>query len=304
MSFPPSGPPYPGAPNQPQPPYGGQNQPYGQQPQPGQYGQPGQPGQPGQYGQPGPYAQPGQPGPYGQPGGAPYGQPGQPPAQPQPGWQGQPPYQGGPGTPPPFPGGPGGPGRNPFDPPPPGFGPPPRRNPLKKLAGFAGALVVILVIALFNFGGRIFDAFDGPERDTGSSEITEAGSMAPWDLKVGDCFNDDDTSAPPPSGTTETQTVYRIKALPCTQPHNAQVFTALTMSGSFPGDQTIFNRCQDKAQTWVGAFADEAAKLEKQDPNFGVLAYFPLVNDWKTSGNRITCSLYVKDKTLTWKIPS
>ncbi|MDX6744667.1 hypothetical protein [Actinocorallia sp. A-T 12471] len=270
MSFPPSGPPGPGAPNQPQPPYGGQNQPY----QP--YGQPAQ-----------------QPQPYGDP----YAQPGQ-----QPAWQGAPagqaPFQGGPGTPPPFPGAQPG---NPFAAPP-GSTPPPSRGGkvLRKIVGSVGGLVVIGVVAAVNF---LPDFLDSAERDDVNNEIVQEGTLRPWDLKVGDCFNDDQNAPPPADGTATSQTVNQIKALPCANPHNAQVITSISMSGAFPGDQAIVDRCEQKALKWMDGHPSAVKKLEKQDPNFGVLAYFPLTLDWSTDGNRVTCSIRTSTP-ISFKLPT
>ncbi|ROO83684.1 hypothetical protein EDD29_1191 [Actinocorallia herbida] len=279
MSFPPSGPPYPGDPNQPQPPYGQPPQPYQQ------YGQPGGPQD--AYGQP-----PQQPGPYGQPGG-----PGTPP-----------PFPGAQGTPPPFPGAPV-PGGNPFDPPG-GYPPPPPRRGgnkiAKKLAGFGGVIIAIVVLIAVKLGlgaglNAAGDALDEPDRVGPSQEITEAASMDPWDLKVGDCFMDDQSTTP--TTTEDGQTVYRIDALPCTDAHNAQVFTSLSLSGAFPGGQAIVDKCSKKLEGWIDGHAAATKKLAKLDPNFGALAYFPEETGWEIGSNRITCSIYT-NKNITFKLPT
>ncbi|GAB2861326.1 hypothetical protein GCM10022221_71400 [Actinocorallia aurea] len=274
MSFPPSGPPYPGDPNQPP-------QPYGQPAQP--YGQPGGPG-PGGYD---PYGQSNQPGPYGQQQ-APYGQPG------------------GPGTPPPFPGAPV-PGGNPFDAPPGGFPPPPGRPPKKGIgarllgcAGVVGVLIVFGVVKVLIGSGvdEVDDALNGPDRAGPSAEITEGGTLDPWDLKVGDCFLDDQTT----NTSADGQTVYSIDALPCTDPHNAQVLTTLTLTGAFPGGQAVVDKCGTKLQTWFDGHPAAVKKLEKKDPGFQVLAYYPDGAAWNTGGSRVTCSVYTHTN-ITFKVP-
>ncbi|GAA3237329.1 hypothetical protein GCM10010468_72160 [Actinocorallia longicatena] len=169
--------------------------------------------------------------------------------------------------------------------------------------GIAGLIVVGIVIKVaLSLGGNAavkgLDGLDDPDRDKDKG-ITKAGQFDPMSLRVGDCYKNTlgqgDTS----------QTVREVKAIPCAQPHNAEVFAEFTMTGSYPLSKTILDRCQSKGKAWAQKNPASYRALEKRDPNFGI-AYFS--NDavgWKSSGsNRVLCSIVASTSDLGPKLPT
>lgn len=103
-----------------------------------------------------------------------------------------------------------------------------------------GVPVLIGVVALvyLNF-------FAGPSRDS-SGQLTEAGTVAVTDLRIGDCFD-----------TSETVEISDVEAMPCTQPHAFEVYHLATHeTATFPTDaelDAIFGEvCIEPFATYVG----------------------------------------------------
>ncbi|GAA2721981.1 hypothetical protein [Actinocorallia aurantiaca] len=247
---------------------------------PPQYGPQGQPPY-----QPGPPQGPGYP----QQG------PGYPPAA------GYPQAPGHPQTPPPF-GAPQPPPGNVFAPPPPG----PRKNNKGPLVGCLGVVAVVVIFIAIRVVGNIasdgvskgIEAIDDPDRTT-SGEITDQGNLDPLKLQVGDCYHNSISSV------DTTETVRSIDAIPCTDRHNAQVFSETTMSGVYPTATQFVDKCTEQAKSWAGRYGSAYQALEQRDPNFSVSAFFPLIGQWSTTGaNRITCSLVSSTGDLGAKLPT
>lgn len=99
--------------------------------------------------------------------------------------------------------------------------PPPRRKRGRLwLALLAAVTVGIITYALVD--GRDASA---PERAPGT-EVAEPTALSPIDLQPGDCYN----AAPLPADGTDTP-ISSVDAVPCTDPHTAQVVTKLGYAG-------------------------------------------------------------------------
>jgi hypothetical protein len=79
-----------------------------------------------------------------------------------------------------------------------------------------GVIVLVVVGAGFFFAAR--------RGDTG--EITDAGDLSVFDLRVGDCFD-------VPSDTDATEELGTVKAIPCDEPHVYELF----WSGDYPASE-------------------------------------------------------------------
>jgi Domain of unknown function (DUF4190)/Septum formation len=291
-----SPPPYPtsGAPQSPDP-WGPQQQPaWGQQPQqPGVYGQP-QPGVYGQPAQPGVYGQPAQPGVYGQP-----AQPAQwsPPAQDQWGqqqdqWGQQPPGQWG-------------------QQPTPASYPPPRqgtngfaiaslifgvlggillsvifglvalsqikrRNQGGKGLAIAGlslsglwllAIVGLVIAAVVNSGGTVNDP---------STSLADSGDVNVQRLAPGQCIN----------GLKEGSAIRDLPAVPCTQPHEGEVFAVFDLpDGDFPGDTEVAKLAEDGCVDRLETAAPKAA----DDPDVEIYFLHPTSSSWRLGDQGVAC---------------
>ncbi|MGN9908653.1 DUF4190 domain-containing protein [Phytohabitans sp. LJ34] len=311
QSYPTSGAPqqpYPtsGAPQQPDP--WGQQQPasWGQQPQqPGVYGQP----QSGVYGQaqqqPGVYGQP-QPGVYGQPQQDQWSQQPQadqwgqqPPRQDQWGQQPQadqwgqqpPPGQWGQQQPP----------------------PPPRQGGTN---GFAIASLVfgllggILLSVIFGFvalsqikkrgqGGRglaiaglslsgvwvlgivalvIVGIVAGGTGNTNdpTTSLADSGDVNVQRLTPGQCLN----------GLKEGSAIRDLPAVPCTQPHEGEVFATFDLAdGDFPGDTEVGKLAEDGCVDRLKTYSAKAA----DDPNVEIYFLHPTQTSWRLGDQGVAC---------------
>lgn len=130
---------------------------------------------------------------------------------------------------------------------------------------------------------------DGPERDSDGA-IAEEGDVNAFSLEVGDCFDD-------PDGVdlgTQT-TVFELPAVPCSQPHDNEVFALIALEGDddeYPGTEEVqtlgFERCYDEFEAYVGAPYEESA-LEF-DPYL-----FPTAQTWAAGDREIVCAVYNPD---------
>jgi hypothetical protein len=147
-----------------------------------------------------------------------------------------------------------------------------------------GRIVVFLLIA----GGIAlyhFATADNAQRNS-NGQVSQAGSLNAWDLAVGDCFD-------APSATTDIST---IKAIPCTQAHDSQVYAepAITES-TYPGDSTLTteakNDCSsDSAQSTIAS--DTPSSVQLTD-------YLPQDATTFASQRYIICVLVADSQTLT-----
>ncbi|MEO5877853.1 MAG: hypothetical protein ABIS86_04350 [Streptosporangiaceae bacterium] len=249
------------------------------------YGPPPPPFDPnaGQQPQP-PYGQ----NPYGQ---APYGQPqnpyGQAPQQPQ-----QQPYgfQQPPQLPPM--------GQQPFPQAPP---PSPTQGKSGRIIGILATVGLILVVIVIKVAvGRgaheIVDSIDSADRDR-TGQISDSGNLDPTNLKAGDCYKNTLTS-------TGTETVTSIKAIKCTEPHTAQVFTTFDLSGARPAESEFDDRCLTRFKAWIKANPATVRKLNQIDPKFNYSIFFPLASGWAKGDHKVSCSVIVTQGSLTAAVPT
>ncbi|MDA3040977.1 MAG: hypothetical protein O3C27_15900 [Actinomycetota bacterium] len=78
------------------------------------------------------------------------------------------------------------------------------------------------------FGGA--NAFDANTTRDESGEIVEAGGLGVFAMEVGDCFQ-----------VPIEDLVQSVEAVPCTEPHDAQVYAKFDMpDGPYPGEPAIY----------------------------------------------------------------
>lgn len=250
------------------------NQQYGQPPQ---FGAPVPPG-PQQPPQP---AQPVQP-----QDAAPWGQ--QAPTQAAPAWGAQPtaPYP----DPNANPYGAGNPYQQPY------AGVPMQQKPVKQRGtGVAGFFAVLfrtvfgrIIIGLLVAGGIAlyhFATADNAQRNA-SGQVSQAGSVQATDLKIGDCFD-----AP-----TGTSSISAVKAIPCTQAHDSQVYDEPPISeSSFPGVSTL----QTEGQTACNATSAQSAISSSAPSSLQAEIYYPQDESTFAQQNYFICSLTSSSANLT-----
>lgn len=67
-------------------------------------------------------------------------------------------------------------------------------------------------------------------RRNDAGEITEAGAVSAFEVRVGDCFDD---------GAFENTEVQELPAIPCSQPHDNEIYATFDIPGEWPGVERI-----------------------------------------------------------------
>jgi hypothetical protein len=99
--------------------------------------------------------------------------------------------------------------------------PPPRRRRRRLLLSLLSVVAVGIVGYAVSDGGNA----PTPPRAPGT-EVPEPTALSPLDLQPGDCYN----AAPLPADGSDAP-ISSVEAVPCTDPHTAQVVTKLGYSG-------------------------------------------------------------------------
>lgn len=133
----------------------------------------------------------------------------------------------------------------------------------------SGVWVTILVIALA-VGG-----FEEADRDP-SGKVTDPGSVNTTDLQVGDCTN----------GLKEDTTVVDIPAVPCSQPHEGEVYAVVQLEGDeFPGDDVLQERAQRRCINELRAYSPKTLK----NPAYGIFWFQPTDFTWARGDRDLAC---------------
>jgi len=130
------------------------------------------------------------------------------------------------------------------------------------IAGLVLSAVWLLIIVLA-LGVLLARSAD---RDT-EGEITEGGSVSALSLQVGDCLN----------GLEEGADVQNLPAVPCTQPHEGEVYAVFDLpEGDYPGEAAIF----DQAEAGCGERLSSVAPEAYDDPSVGLFYLYPVELSW------------------------
>ena len=237
-----------------------------------------------QFGQPGPYGQPPQDQPpQGRPGAPAWGQNGTQPMPNQPDPNAAYPNQGGYPNPGAYPNANGNYG----------YGTPPKSGKAGRIAGgIAGALVRTalgrVVIGLVVVGGiaAYHYATADPAQRNANGQVTQSGTLQATALQVGDCFD-------APSGNTD---ITSIKAIPCSQAHDSQVFSEPPISETtYPGNSTL----STEAQTDCNGPTAQSSISSSAPSTLEVDYYVPQDANTFATQNYVICVLNASSATLT-----
>jgi hypothetical protein len=152
-----------------------------------------------------------------------------------------------------------------------------RRVPQK---GKGLAIAGIVLSALWLAGVTSIVAYNAANRAhrSGSGQITTPGSMNIFSLRTGDCFDN------PGSGNFST-----VTAIPCTQPHNAQMFAEFNAanSSSYPGSSALLKEATNGCNSRVAGSVDKAKITNTMQIRF----LYPLSGSWSLGHRAISCLL-------------
>lgn len=116
-------------------------------------------------------------------------------------------------------------------------------------------------------------------RSPTTGQITHAGSLNVFSLSVGDCFNN------PPGASSVTE----VTAVPCTQPHNAQIFAKFDLTGSafsYPGTAAVKNQAMVGCNRRIGS-----VDRSKTTSAMTVRLLFPLQDSWIDGRRTVSCMI-------------
>jgi hypothetical protein len=126
-------------------------------------------------------------------------------------------------------------------------------------------------------------------RRSAAGTVSRSGQVDVFSLQVGDCFQN------PPAIQTALG-VTSVTAVPCTTPHNAQIFAQLNATDpAYPGSQALLD------ETAHGCQAREAASLDKSKiTNTMTLHFlFPEPDSWTNGRRTLTCFVLDSTQDLT-----
>lgn len=146
------------------------------------------------------------------------------------------------------------------------------RGIVKGIAGVAG-------VGIAAFAGT--SAIDDNTTRNEAGEIIESGGLGAFQMRIGDCFND--------PTDLEAELVASVEGVPCTGPHDNEVFTEFDVSyPSFPGDQALYD------DAWVDCVNDFEAYVgvPYSDSVLDVAAFTPSSESWAQDDREVTCFVY------------
>jgi hypothetical protein len=113
-----------------------------------------------------------------------------------------------------------------------------------------------------------------------AGEITSAGSVDAFAVRVGDCFDDE---------AFESTEISELPGVPCSEGHDNEVYAAFDVSGEWPGDERIeelaYEGCFDRFSAAIGKSYEESV--------IDYTAIYPSEGSWKQRDDReVLCVAY------------
>ena len=124
-------------------------------------------------------------------------------------------------------------------------------------------------------------------RSPTTGQITHSGKLNVFSLAVGDCFNN-------PAGASS---VTEVTAIPCTQPHNAQIFAKFDLTGSdfaYPGTTVVTRKATVGCNRRIGS-VDKA----KTTSAMSVRLLFPEDGAWIGGQRTVSCMIVNPQANIT-----
>lgn len=144
---------------------------------------------------------------------------------------------------------------------------------------FGGAILSVLFLGIAGYG-----YFSEAGRDS-TGALVSAGEIDAFDIQLGDCFDDDDSST-----LDEETEIFGVQGIPCAQPHDNEVFAIFDLKmDKFPGDDRVvdiaYEGCIDRFDSFVGRDYPSSA--------LDVFPLYPTRASWDERGDReVICALY------------
>jgi hypothetical protein len=124
-------------------------------------------------------------------------------------------------------------------------------------------------------------------RSSSTGIITHRGRMNIFSLKIGDCFDN-------PAGA---KTVHTVTAIPCDQPHNAQIYAEFKLRGSdlsYPGAAAVAQLARSGCNARVGS-VDKSLT----NSSMSIRIFLPAEVAWITGQRTVSCMIVNPKADLT-----
>jgi hypothetical protein len=113
-----------------------------------------------------------------------------------------------------------------------------------------------------------------------SGQITTAGSVDAFEMRVGDCFDD---------SAFDSDEISEVAGIPCSEPHDNEVYATFDVSGEWPGEERIeelaFEGCYDRFEGAIGK--------SYEDSVIDYTTIYPSQGSWKQRDDReVICVAY------------
>jgi hypothetical protein len=104
-------------------------------------------------------------------------------------------------------------------------------------------------------------------------EITTAGTVDAFEVHMGDCFDDE---------AFASSEISEIPGVPCSQPHDNEVYAAFDLSGEWPGDDRV------EELAYAGCHERFAGAIGRgyEDSVIDYTAIYPSEGSWKQRDDR------------------
>ena len=106
-----------------------------------------------------------------------------------------------------------------------------------------------------------------------AGEIMEAGTVDAFEVRVGDCFQD---------AAFASEDVSEVPGIPCSDPHDNEVFAVFDVPGDWPGDEAIeemaYQGCYDRFAGAIGKSYEESI--------IDYTVIYPSEGSWQERGDR------------------
>lgn len=131
-------------------------------------------------------------------------------------------------------------------------------------------------------GFFIYGAVTDVDRDS-SGAIIGGGNMGAFDVRVGDCFDDVDTS---------NDEVSSVPGVPCSDPHDNEAYAVFDVEvESYPGDDGMWElasgSCMEHFEGFVGTDYDSSS--------LDIFPIYPSPQSWKENDREVICSVFDMD---------
>ena len=149
----------------------------------------------------------------------------------------------------------------------------------RSILGIAGAAVAA-VIGITSAAQR---------NDAG--EITAAGSVDAFEVRLGDCFDDE---------AFESSEISEIPAVPCAEPHDNEVYALFDIQGEWPGEERV------EELAYEGCLERFAGAIGKtyEDSEIDYTVIYPTEGSWEQRDDReVVCvGFHMEYEKLTGSI--